>query len=120
MNIAALLYFLNVIRATPAFVYSRATRSYGISRFEVHSLPDSPALPASWAGRLPVPGRADGNDIFFWLFQAEQAVYNDNLISMSNWKTHKIRLLTIYSLVQWRPWLFIFNRAYDRQWPHLV
>ncbi|KAJ5747765.1 Peptidase S10 serine carboxypeptidase [Penicillium nucicola] len=84
MNISALLYFWNIFWATPAFLFSRTTKSPNVSQFEVHSLPDSPALPTSWAGRLPVPGRADRNDIFFWLFQAEQKTYDDNLIIWFN------------------------------------
>jgi hypothetical protein len=83
---------LNAIWAIPAFVFSQDTRSYvrsyDTSKFKVHSLPDSPALPTSWAGRLPVPGRADGNEIFFWLFQAERVEYNDTLISMYHRETY--------------------------------
>lgn len=51
------------------------------AQFEVHGLPDSPSLPTSWAGQLPVPGTEDGNALFFWLFQAEDPAYDDNLIS---------------------------------------
>ncbi|KAF9887849.1 hypothetical protein FE257_009509 [Aspergillus nanangensis] len=58
--------------------------SYAQSRFEVHSLPDSASLPPSWAGRFPVPDTEDGNSIFFWLFQAENVQYEDNLIIWFN------------------------------------
>lgn len=84
MNIAALLYFLNALWATPGFIFSRGTDSYNTSQFEVDHLPGVSDLPSSWAGRLPVPGTEDGNEIFFWLFQAEQPAYNDNLISKSD------------------------------------
>ncbi|KAL5050351.1 hypothetical protein BDW71DRAFT_173669 [Aspergillus fruticulosus] len=52
-----------------------------VSQFRVHSLPDGPPLPPSWAGRLPVPLAEPGNSLFFWLFQAEDAIYDNNLIS---------------------------------------
>ncbi|KAJ5474572.1 Peptidase S10serine carboxypeptidase [Penicillium sp. IBT 31633x] len=84
MNIAALLYFLNALWATPGFIFSRGTDSYNTSQFEVDHLPGVSDLPSSWAGRLPVPGTEDGNEIFFWLFQAEQPAYNDNLIIWLN------------------------------------
>lgn len=85
MNLAAILYFLNALWAIPGLVFSRGIGSYNTSRFEVHSLPGVSDLPSSWAGRLPVPGTQDGNEIFFWLFKAEQPAYDDNLISKSDW-----------------------------------
>ncbi|KAL4978046.1 Alpha/Beta hydrolase protein [Aspergillus desertorum] len=39
--------------------------------------------PPSWAGRLPVPLAGPGNSLFFWLFQAEDAIYNNNLLRWS-------------------------------------
>ncbi|KAJ6179366.1 hypothetical protein N7519_009827 [Penicillium mononematosum] len=84
MNISALLYFFNVLWAAPGFVFSRAIASYNTARFEVHSLPGVSDLPPSWAGRLPVPGTEDGNEIFFWLFQSEQPAYDGNLIIWFN------------------------------------
>lgn len=83
MNISALLYFFHVLWATPGFVFSRGMGSYNTERFEVHTLPGVSDLPPSWAGRLPVPGAEDGNEIFFWLFQSEQPAYDDNFISKS-------------------------------------
>ncbi|KAJ5787208.1 Peptidase S10 serine carboxypeptidase [Penicillium paradoxum] len=84
MNIPALLYFLNALWTVPGLIFSRETGTYNTSRFEVHSLPGVSDLPPSWAGRLPVPGTKDGNDIFFWLFQTEQPAYDDNLIIWFN------------------------------------
>lgn len=83
MNLAGLFYFFQILWAVPSFVFSRDAHgnSSNVSQFEVRSLPDSPALPSSWAGRLPVPGAPKGNGIFFWLFEAEEAAYDDNLIS---------------------------------------
>lgn len=52
-----------------------------VSQFKVDSLPGGPPLPPSWAGRLPVPGAKPGNALFFWLFEAEDAINDDNLIS---------------------------------------
>lgn len=83
MNLAGFLYLFQIILSVPNFVFSRAIGSSKTSRFEVRSLPDSPALPTSWAGRLPVPGGKNGNDIFFWLFETENIAYDDNLISES-------------------------------------
>lgn len=83
MNLAGLFYYFQFLWAVPSFVFSRyAPRDFSkISQFEVRSLPGSPALPSSWAGRLPVPGAPKGNDIFFWLFEAEEAAYDGDLIS---------------------------------------
>ncbi|KAL3485961.1 Alpha/Beta hydrolase protein [Aspergillus germanicus] len=54
------------------------------SQFKVHSLPGNPALPPSWAGRLPIPNTAPGNALFFWLFQTEDPAYDDNLLIWFN------------------------------------
>lgn len=93
MNLAALLYFFQVLWAVPNVIFSHgSTRS--TSQFEVHSLPDSPTLPSSWAGRLPVPGTKDGNAIFFWLFEAGEQAYNDNLISQFVCRAQEVSTLT--------------------------
>ncbi|KAJ5105452.1 Peptidase S10 serine carboxypeptidase [Penicillium alfredii] len=84
MDIAAILYFFHVVWAIPRYFFLPVTQSSNISQFKVHGLPDSPTLPPSWAGRLPVPETQDGNEIFFWLFEAEDAKYNDNLIIWFN------------------------------------
>lgn len=84
MSLSSIFYFFHVLWAIPNFVFSRQTGSPSVSQFEVTSLPDSPSLPSSWAGRLPVPGAEAGNDIFFWLFESEEDAYDDNLISESN------------------------------------
>jgi hypothetical protein len=81
MNIAPFWVFFQLLRLIPNLSPFKTAKS---SRFEVHSLPDSPALPANWAGRLPVPGREDGNEIFFWLFEAENKAYDDTFISELN------------------------------------
>lgn len=51
------------------------------SRYVVRSLPDSPPIPPSWAGRISVPKAAKGNDMFFWLFETEDEAFDDHLIS---------------------------------------
>ncbi|KAJ5184028.1 Peptidase S10 serine carboxypeptidase [Penicillium capsulatum] len=84
MSFSTVLYFFHVLWAIPNFVFSRQPESRDSSRFEVVSLPDSPSLPDSWAGRLPVPGAEAGNDIFFWLFETEDDEYDDNLIIWLN------------------------------------
>jgi carboxypeptidase C (cathepsin A) len=81
MNIAPFLFFFQLLRLIPNLSFFNSAK---VSRFEVRSLPDSPALPANWAGRLPVPGRKDGNEIFFWLFEAENKAYDDTLIVWFN------------------------------------
>ncbi|KAJ5711565.1 Peptidase S10 serine carboxypeptidase, partial [Penicillium malachiteum] len=83
MNLAAIFYLVQLLRAIPRTVFSRPSLSLNTSQFLVHSLPGSPALPTSWAGRLPIPERK-GNEIFFWLFDAEDAAYDDNLIIWLN------------------------------------
>ncbi|KAJ5759725.1 Peptidase S10 serine carboxypeptidase [Penicillium odoratum] len=81
MNIALFYYLFQVFCAIPTTVLSHAPSSNSL--FQVSSLPDSPTLPTSWAGRLPVPGR-QGNEIFFWLFEAEEPAYDENLIIWLN------------------------------------
>lgn len=83
MNIAAFLYFFNLLWASPTVVFSRGLGSQKTAHFKVDSLPGISSLPSSWAGRLPVPGAKDGNEIFFWLFESEKPAYDDNLISKS-------------------------------------
>jgi hypothetical protein len=81
MNLAGIIHFFQIVLSLPNSVFNQAIGLSKTSQFEVRSLPDSPALPTSWAGRLPVPGAKTGNDIFFWLFEAEDAAYDDNFIS---------------------------------------
>jgi hypothetical protein len=78
MNIGPFLFFIQLLWSIPNLPIFKSTNA---SRFKVRSLPDSPALPTSWAGRLPVPGRENGNEIFFWLFEAEDKAYDDTFIS---------------------------------------
>lgn len=80
MNLAGILWTFQFLWTIPNIVFSLSAPSSNVSQFQVHSLPGSPALPPSWAGRLPVPDRK-GNEIFFWLFDAENPSYDDNLIS---------------------------------------
>lgn len=86
MNLVGVLYFFQALWAFPNFILkpktsSSGSRPFNTSQFHVPSLPDGPSLPSSWAGRLPVPGAPKGNAIFFWLFDAEDPLYDDNLIS---------------------------------------
>lgn len=83
MNVAAILSLFHAIWAVPMLLLSTAPRtSVDISQFEVLSLPDSPTVPRSWAGRLPIPDTEKGNSIFFWLFEAQDPTYDENLISL--------------------------------------
>lgn len=82
MNLATFLSRLHVLWTTLASLAAWADQvPSSISQFEVHSLPGAPFLPPSWAGRLPVPDVEDGNSFFFWLFEAEDSAYDNNLIS---------------------------------------
>jgi len=121
MNIPAFLYFFNLLWASPSVIFSRELQK--TAQFKVHSLPGISSLPSSWAGRLPVPGTKNGNDIFFWLFESEKTAYDGNLISEfyceSIWKECG-GLLTFYSLVQWWSWMFILDRASNGQWSLFV
>ncbi|KAJ5304836.1 uncharacterized protein N7443_004496, partial [Penicillium atrosanguineum] len=84
MNLAGIIYFFQVVLSLSNRVFNRSIGSSRTSHFEVRSLPDSPALPTSWAGRLPVLGAKTGNDIFFWLFEAEDSAYDHELIIWFN------------------------------------
>lgn len=87
MNFLEMFYFFYFLWALSVLFFSKATRGSDISQFEVHSLPGSPSLPTSWAGRLPVPGTQTGNDLFFWLFKTEDVAYDDDLISQYQFHT---------------------------------
>ncbi|WEW55454.1 serine-type carboxypeptidase [Emydomyces testavorans] len=64
--------------------WKRAPAPSDASTYAVKSLPDSPSVPPSWAGRMGVPGVAEGNELFFWLFEAEDKSYDNNLIIWLN------------------------------------
>ncbi|KAL8751205.1 MAG: hypothetical protein Q9199_006581 [Rusavskia elegans] len=68
-------------RAAPKPLSS--TLDPNVTRFAVHSLPDvSFHVTPSWAGQIPIPGVAD-DQLFFWLFQAENHNASQNFISMA-------------------------------------
>ncbi|OGM47017.1 serine carboxypeptidase [Aspergillus bombycis] len=84
MNIAAIYSFIYSLWAVPAFLFPQTVRvPTNRSQYEVHSLPNT-SLPLSWAGRLPVPETPPGNSLFFWLFEAEDPTYDENLIIWFN------------------------------------
>lgn len=83
MNFTILFSLVSIALAVPWPARPIQTGiSQGTSEFEVKSLPDGPKLPRSWAGRISVPETEEGNALFFWLFEAEDPLYDDNLISM--------------------------------------
>lgn len=102
------------------------TLSFCVSQFKVDDLPGSPPLPRSWAGRLPVPDTEQGNSLFFWLFETEDIIYDDNLISKFSfgWKDlgrkHAPTNNSVHSLVCWRTWLLISCRIDLRKRAHLL
>ncbi|KAL8808084.1 MAG: hypothetical protein Q9182_000362 [Xanthomendoza sp. 2 TL-2023] len=68
-----------------------STLSPNVTRFVVRSLPNVTfRVPPSWAGQIPIPGISD-DQLFFWLFQAENHNASQNLISKASfqegWKT---------------------------------
>lgn len=81
MNIAAILTLFHVLWAVPLLLVSYTRPPSRASQFEVRSLPDAPDIPRSWAGRIPVPDSEDGNSMFFWLFEAEDASRYDDFVS---------------------------------------
>ena len=53
----------------------------GANEYAVCCLPDvNFSLPASWAGQIPIPGTKN-DELFFWLFEAEEQTRSDDLIS---------------------------------------
>lgn len=80
MNFAIFTYLFQVLWRVPSILHLPNASFSKISKFEVHSLPGISSIPTSWAGRLPVPGLDEGNEVFFWLFEAEDQHYDDNLI----------------------------------------
>ncbi|KAF7713196.1 Carboxypeptidase [Penicillium ucsense] len=81
MAMTAVLFFAQIWWSIVARFFPKTPFN---PQYLVQSLPEAPPLPTSWAGRLPVPGRVEGNDIFFWLFESEIPVYDDNLIVWLN------------------------------------
>lgn len=126
MNLLGVIYFFHFLWAVPVIFFSKTTQGSNISQFEVHSLPGIHSLPTSWAGQLPVPGIETGNRIFFWLFETENKLYDDNLISQSllNSQNQQIKndyfANVLYSLAQWRAWLLVLNWNGYRKWSHLI
>ncbi|KAL2013819.1 hypothetical protein VTN00DRAFT_1344 [Thermoascus crustaceus] len=66
MNFSTLFTLVSLAWAVPTLVTNPLNAVFNASSFEVHSLPDGPSLPRSWAGQLPVPGTLVGNSLFFW------------------------------------------------------
>lgn len=96
MNFTILLSLVSIAIAIPhPLTLAQKDISQDISEFQVKSLPDAPELPKSWAGRLAVPGTKTGNSLFFWLFEAEDPVYDDNFISMHIGPNSLTELITL-------------------------
>ncbi|PGH27498.1 hypothetical protein AJ80_00739 [Polytolypa hystricis UAMH7299] len=83
MILAIVLALVAFAYAVPSPVVSR-NASLNASQFEVKSLPGANFLSPSWAGLILVFGTADGNSLFFWLFEAENRAYDDNLVIWLN------------------------------------
>ncbi|KAL8733368.1 MAG: hypothetical protein Q9166_002192 [cf. Caloplaca sp. 2 TL-2023] len=71
-----------LVTAAPKLLPS--TLNTNVTGFAVHSLPNVTFhVPPSWAGQIPVPGVFD-DQLFFWLFQAENHNASQNLIIWLN------------------------------------
>ena len=71
------------VRGTPTKLPS--TLNPNVTAFAVGSLPNVTFRVApSWAGQIPIPGVAD-DQLFFWLFQAENHDVSRNLISKARY-----------------------------------
>lgn len=81
MNLIFLLSFVSIALAV-AFPGPVAFPSSN-SRYEVKRLPGLSFSLQSWAGRFDVPNGAPGDQLFFWLFAAEDKLADENLISQS-------------------------------------
>ena len=63
----------------PSFLDSGSSAN----EYVVGCLPDANfSIPASWAGQIPIPG-TNNDELFFWLFEAEDQTRKDDLISES-------------------------------------
>lgn len=116
MNIITFLFGFHALWTIQASLAARVDQApSSISPFEVHSLPGAPSLPPSWAGRLPVPDVEEGNSLFFWLVEAEDSAYDDNLISQLTQIHFSEMQADKTSLAQRRPRLFVLARTDRRQ-----
>ncbi|KAF3491879.1 carboxypeptidase cpdS [Arthroderma uncinatum] len=85
MIVTALLSLLSLAWASPTLnPHAQPIVLPEKSSFKTRPLPDAPALPQNWAGRLNIPGTPEGNSLFFWLFPTEDKAYDDNLIIWLN------------------------------------
>ena len=76
------------------------------SEYAVGCLPDvSFDFPASWAGQIPVQNISN-DELFFWLFEAENEVESDNLISRIH-SPNTSEANSQSSLAEWRSRLFV-------------
>lgn len=123
MHLATLLFSFHALIALSASVLARTEQApSSISQFEVQSLPDSPSLSPSWAGRIPVPDAEEGNSLFFWLFEAEDRKYSDDLISEFLRQIFMVCVMAdkFLSLAQRWPGMFILDRNDNRQRAYIL
>lgn len=65
------------------------------SDYLVGSLPDVAfQLPLNWAGQIPVPSITN-DELFFWLFEAEDQTKSNDFISKHNRTRHQHKLTEI-------------------------
>jgi carboxypeptidase D len=74
-----LIFLLSFVSIAPAVAFPGPVAF----RYEVKRLPGLSFSLQSWAGRFDVPNGASGDQIFFWLFAAEDKLADENLISQS-------------------------------------
>ena len=76
-----LLAYITVFICFTHVAWSTLTFGSSAAKYAVQRLPGVEFhIPASWAGQIPIPGTSS-DELFFWLFEAEDSNYSDNLIS---------------------------------------
>lgn len=80
-----------VCSTTPSYLDFGASAN----KYAVGCLPEVDFdLPASWAGQIPIPNTTN-DELFFWLFEAENQDLSDNLISKFKSVGHQQSLQTL-------------------------
>ena len=76
-----LLACVTILGCFTHVVWSALTFGSSAAKYAVQRLPGVEFhIPANWAGQIPIPGTSN-DELFFWLFEAENSNYSDNLIS---------------------------------------
>ncbi len=87
-----------------------------VDKYMVGNLPNvNFDLPGSWAGQIPVANTSN-DELFFWLFAAENQAPSANLISRSLTASKNLLRADIYtSMVEWRSRVLITGWIDERE-----